>query len=90
MIMLRVSATEFQEDMTLWMDRSEATGEPLVIARDGRQPMVMVPLSDCDQLDATDYLRASPENERVLNESIARANVGEFVDQALVGSIFKQ
>ena len=42
--------------------------------------MIMIPQSEYDRMDATDYLRASPENERILNEAIASLEAGEGIE----------
>ena len=42
--------------------------------------MVMIPQSEYDRMDATDYLRASPGNERALDEAIARLDAGEGIE----------
>ena len=41
--------------------------------------MVMIPQSEYDRMDATEYLRASPANERALNEAIAELEAGRGI-----------
>lgn len=88
--MIHVTATDLRKNLAHWMDRAVDDCMPLLVTRQGHQPMIMIPQSEYDRMDATDYLRASPENERILNESIAQANAGQFVEQALIDSYFKQ
>ena len=78
--MIHVTATDLRKNLAHWMDRSVDDCMPLLVTRQGHQPMVMIPQSEYDRMDATEYLRASPANERALNEAIARLEAGEGIE----------
>ena len=79
-IMLHVSATDLRKNLAHWMDRAVDDAVPLLVTRQGHPPMVMIPQSEYDRLDATAYLRASPANARALDAAIARLDAGEGID----------
>ena len=78
--MIHVTATDLRKNLAHWMDRAVDDCMPLLVTRQGHQPMVMIPQSEYDRMDATDYLRASPANERALDEAIARLEAGEGIE----------
>ena len=78
--MIHVTATDLRKNLAHWMDRAVDDCMPLLVTRQGHQPMIMIPQSEYDRMDATDYLRASPANEAELDASIARLEAGEGIE----------
>jgi len=66
------------------MDRVCEQHEPLLITRQGRQTVVLLSLEDYESLEATAYLKRSPENARRLTEAIRGLDAGQgiYVDTA--------
>jgi len=58
--------------------------EEVVITRAGREPVVMVALSDYESLKETAYLLRSPENARRLLASIDRLEHGGGIERDLL------
>ena len=85
--MIHVTATDLRKNLAHWMDRAVDDCMPLLVTRQGHQPMIMIPQSEYDRMDATDYLRASPANEAELDASIARLEAGKgiAIDPATLG-----
>ena len=82
--MIHVTATDLRKNLAHWMDRAVDDCMPLLVTRQGHPPMVMIPQSEYDRMDATDYLRASPANLAELNKSIAEADSGMLIERTLI------
>ena len=53
---------------------------PVVIGRCNAEPVVMLSLSDWNSLQETAYLNSTGANQRAVQEGIAAANAGNFVE----------
>ncbi|AZU04656.1 prevent-host-death family protein [Glycocaulis alkaliphilus] len=61
------------------MERVTGNKAPAIITRQGGEPVVMVPLSEWEAIQETNYLLKSPANAARLAASIAAADKGEAV-----------
>ncbi|WP_309662808.1 type II toxin-antitoxin system prevent-host-death family antitoxin [Sphingomonas sp.] len=78
--MIHVSFTDLRKRLAHFMDRAVDDRAPVLVTRQGHEPVVMMAQSDYDSMVETLYLRSSPENARRLDESIAAANRGEVFE----------
>ena len=81
--MKAITASALRKNLARYLDEVVEKGERIVIPRnveegDGRGVMI-VPLEEADELDATEYLLASPANAERLRRSIAAARAGQTV-----------
>ena len=74
-----VSQSEFRSNIAKLLDQVEDDRKELIITRQGKQPMVVIPLEEYESWKETDYLLSNPVNREILLESIAQADRGEFV-----------
>lgn len=71
--------SEARANLKALMDTATEDGMPVIITRRKAEPVVMISLSEWNSWQETSYLRSSPENARLLNESIAQAERGDVV-----------
>ncbi|AIE85210.1 type II toxin-antitoxin system Phd/YefM family antitoxin [Fimbriimonas ginsengisoli] len=65
------------------MDQVCENREPMIITRQGSESVVILSLSDYEELDETAYLRRSPENARRLTEAIKQLEAGNGIEMEL-------
>jgi len=75
--MIHVSFSELRRRLAHFMDRAVDDRAPVLVTRQGHEPVVMMAQSEYDGLMETLYLRSSPANARRLDEAIAAADRGE-------------
>lgn len=86
--MIHVSFSELRRRLAHFMDRAVDDRAPVLVTRQGHEPVVMMAQSDYDSIMETLHLLSSPANARRLDEAIADANAGrnmievEWDDQA--------
>jgi antitoxin YefM len=77
--MIHVSASDLRKNLAHFMDRAEADRDPILVTRQGSEPVVILAHSEFESMMETLYLRRSPANAAALNASIAQAEAGELV-----------
>ncbi len=66
------------------MDRVVADRTPVVVTRQKAEAVVMVSLADWNAIEETLYLISSPNNARILRESIAELDAGGGAQRELI------
>ncbi len=74
-----VSFTELRANMASHFDRLVADRDELVVTRQNREPVVIIPLSELESLRETLHLLSNEENARRLRESIKALDSGEGI-----------
>jgi antitoxin YefM len=75
--MIHVSFSELRRRLAHFMDRAVDDRAPVLVTRQGHEPVVLLAQSDYDSMIETLYLRRSPANAQRLNESIAEFDAGK-------------
>ncbi len=75
-----VNLTEFRANIAKHLDKVEQDRDPLIITRQGRQPLVVMTLDDFRGLEETLHLLGSAANREILLQSIAELNAGRSVE----------
>lgn len=78
--MIHVSFTDLRKRLAHFMDRANQDRAPILITRQGSEPVVMLAQSEYEGMMETLHLMSSPANAKRLNESIAEANAGIGVE----------
>ncbi|HEY5722396.1 MAG TPA: type II toxin-antitoxin system prevent-host-death family antitoxin [Allosphingosinicella sp.] len=78
--MIHVSFSELRRRLAHFMDRATADRSPVLITRQGSEPVVMLAQSEYEGMMETLHLRRSPANAARLDDAIARAEAGDFVE----------
>jgi antitoxin YefM len=79
-----VSFTELRASMASHFDRVEADRDELVVTRQNREPLVVMPLAELEGLRETLHLLSTPANAEHLLASIRELEAGEGVERALI------
>ncbi|MGA0596409.1 type II toxin-antitoxin system Phd/YefM family antitoxin [Enterovirga sp. CN4-39] len=74
-----VSFTELRANMASHFDRLVADRDELVVTRQNREPVVIMPLAELESLRETLHLLSSEENARRLRQSVKELDRGEGV-----------
>ena len=74
--MIPVSFTDLRKRLAHFMDRAVDDRAPVLVTRQGHEPVVMLAQSEYEGMMETLHLQRSPENARRLNEAIADAEAG--------------
>jgi antitoxin YefM len=74
--MIHVSFTDLRKRLAHFMDRAVDDRAPLLVTRQGHDPVVMMAQTDYDSMVETLHLLSSPINAARLAESVADANAG--------------
>lgn len=82
--MIHVSYTDFRKQLAHFMDRAWADRDPILVTRQGAEPVVMLAQAEFEGMMETLYLRRSPANAARLDASIAEAEAGKFVEHTLI------
>jgi antitoxin YefM len=79
-----ISYSEARANMKKTMEKVCESRKPLLITRQGGEPVVMISLSEYESLDETAYLLSNPVNARRLRNSIEQLDRGEGVVRELI------
>ncbi len=80
--MIHVSFSELRRRLAHFMDRAVDDRAPVLVTRQGHEPVVMMAQSEYDSMMETLHLRRSPANAQRLSESIAEFEAGKRSDAA--------
>ena len=78
--MIHVSFSELRKRLAHFMDRAVDDRAPLLVTRQGHEPVVMVAQSEYDSMVETLHLKSSPANARQLEDALAEAERGERIE----------
>ncbi len=78
--MQTISYSNLRQNLSFIMDSIEDNREAVHITRKGHEPMVMMTQADYNSIQETLYLLSSPKNADRLNQAIADAGEGNFVE----------
>jgi antitoxin YefM len=78
-----VSYSELRRKLKEHMDRVCDDHAPLLVTRQSGEHVVLLSLSEYEELDETAYLLRSPANAERLRRGIAEANAGRLVEHDL-------
>jgi antitoxin YefM len=79
-----VSFTELRASMASYFDRVEADRDELVVTRQNREPLVVMPLAELEGLRETLHLLSTPANAEHILRSIAEADAGNVAARDLI------
>lgn len=82
--MAHVSYTEFRAQLATHLDQVERDQTELVITRQNRADMVVMPLSELESLRETMHLLSTPANARRLLESVTELDKGTGSERGLI------
>ena len=75
-----VSQSDFRANMSKLLDQVEDDCKELIIFRQGKKAMVVMPLDEFESWKETEYLLSSPANSAQLAELMAQADRGEYIE----------
>ena len=78
-----VSYSELRSKLKAHMDKVCADHAPLLVTRQGGEPVVMMSLAEYESLEETLHLLADPANAKRLLKSVAQAEAGQLVEHKL-------
>jgi antitoxin YefM len=79
-----VSYSELRQRLKAYMDRVCDDRAPLLVTRQGGEPVVMLSAAEYDALEETLHLLRDPANAEHLRRSIADADAGRLVEHDIV------
>ena len=79
-----VSYSELRQHLKTHMDRVCTDRAPLLVTRQGGEPVVMLPLSEYESLEETLHLLSNRANAERLLRSIAQAESGQLAEHDIV------
>jgi antitoxin YefM len=82
--MIHVNFTDLRNRLAHWFDRANNDRAPILVTRQGHEPVVLMAQADYDSMMETLYLKSSPANAARLDASIAEANAGLCVERDLI------
>lgn len=75
--MIHVSFSELRKRLAHFMDRATDDRAPVLVTRQGHEPVVMIAQAEYESMMETLHLQRSPANAARLNESIAALDRGQ-------------
>ena len=75
-----VSYSDLRQHLKAHLDRVCADRAPLLVTRQGGEPVVVLALAEYESLEETLHLLRDPANAEHLRRSLAQAEAGEFVE----------
>ncbi len=82
--MRHASLSDFRANLASHLDKLEQDRDHLLVTRQGHEPVVVLPLSEWEGMEATLHLLSNPNNAQFLRESIAQANAGLLEEHDLI------
>jgi antitoxin YefM len=82
--MIHVNFTELRNKLAHWYDRANNDRAPILVTRQGHEPVVLIAQSEYDSMVETLYLKSSPANAARLDASIAEAEAGLAIERELI------
>jgi len=82
--MIHVNFTELRNRLAHWYDRANNDRAPILVTRQGHDPVVLIAQSEYDSMVETLYLKSSPANAARLDASIAEAEAGLAIERELI------
>jgi antitoxin YefM len=82
--MIHVNFTDLRNKLAHWYDRANNDRAPILVTRQGHEPVVLIAQSEYDSMVETLYLKSSPANAARLDESIAQLNAGKGIERDLI------
>ncbi len=82
--MIHVNFTELRNKLAHWYDRANNDRAPILVTRQGHEPVVLIAQSEYDSMVETLYLKSSPANAARLDASIAELNAGKGIERDLI------
>jgi antitoxin YefM len=82
--MRHASLSDFRANIASHLDRLEQDRDHLLVTRQGHEPVVVLPLSEWEGMEATLHLLSHPANAQFLRESIAEADANHLIERELI------
>jgi antitoxin YefM len=79
--MIHVNFTDLRNRLAHWYDRANNDRAPILVTRQGHDPVVLMAQADYESIMETLYLKSSPTNAARLDESIAQLNAGKGTER---------
>jgi antitoxin YefM len=79
-----VSYSQLRQRLKAHMDRVCANHAPLLVTRQNGEHVVLLSLSEYEELDETNYLLRSPANAERLIRGVADADAGRLTEHDLM------
>ena len=81
--MIHVTYTDLRANLAAWMDRANDDRAPILVTRQGAEPVVIMSAAEYAAWDETAYLLSTPANRERLLKAKAEAEAGQFVEHAI-------
>lgn len=75
-----VSYSALRQNLKRYLDDVCQNRAPLVVTRQGGEPVILLSLKEYESLEETLHLLRDPANAEHLHRSMAQAEAGEFVE----------
>ncbi len=82
--MRHASLSDFRANLASHLDKLEQDRDHLLVTRQGHEPVVVLPLSEWEGMEATLHLLSTQANREMLARSIADANAGRLIERELI------
>lgn len=82
--MTEISYTELRRNLARYLDETTTSREPIVVTRQGKEPLVFMPLQEFEGWQETVHLLSSPRNAEHLLESIEQIKAGKVQEHELI------
>ncbi|MAW89080.1 MAG: prevent-host-death family protein [Phyllobacteriaceae bacterium] len=77
-----VSQSEFRANLAKYLDQVERDNKELIVTRQGKSPLVVMPLEELESWKETLHLMGSKANAVRLSEAVDRLRTGEAIDKS--------
>lgn len=78
--MIHVTYTDLRANLAAWMDRANDDRAPILVTRQGAEPVVIMSAAEYAAWDETAYLLSTPANRERLLKAKAEAEAGQFIE----------
>jgi antitoxin YefM len=82
--MIHVTYSELRANLAKWMDRANDDRAPILVTRQGAEPIVIMAAADYAAWNETAYLMSTPANREALLGAIAEADAGILEEHDLI------